>query len=265
MNRQKLVLALLLAILGLALWYAYWASPRQERLIPVAGSPVKAKRAREVQPELTVTDKRRVRLEILERGVDAFSEPRRDIFRLAHPRPIAPAPAATPVVAAPQPMPVARPAMLPGSSVRFNVLGFLKKENIKTVFLSLGNEIFVVKEGDRFGKNREFEAEEITDEKLVVRQGDGTFPITVPLIDKRPSLPLSSPPPVGRFPAKVRPSPIQVDADDVEEEEVFEEDLEEFDQKDLEELDEEEPTEETESGNPAAGNMGSLPQRGTIQ
>jgi hypothetical protein len=279
----------LLAILGLAFWYAYWASPRQERLTPVVGSAAKVGRAGEMQPAVPITDKRRVRLEIMERGVDAFSEPRRDIFRLVQPRPIAAAPKPVIPVAQPAPMtvlspiPVANPDMLPGSSVRFNVLGFLKKENSKTVFLSLENEIFIVKEGDRFGKNKEFEAEEITDEKLVVRQGSGTFPITVPLLDKNPSQPISSPsPPPSSFtpdghvpvsvrPPRFRPPPIQDEYNVEEEKEDLEDDVEEdmeiLDEPDQEELqpEEENPTEETESGNPAAGNMGSLPMRSMIQ
>ncbi len=293
MNRQKLVLAALLAILGLAVWYAYWASPRQERVARATGSAAKVKPTRDVSPELTPTDKRRVRLEILERGMDAFSEPTRDIFRLTPPRPTAAAP--KPVVTTPQPVPptpvfppiqMPSPAALQGSSVRFNVLGFLKKENQqKTVFLALDNDIFIVKEGDRFGKNKEFEAEEITDEKLVVRQGDGNFPITVPLGDKKAPPPISSspmalppmPPNAGRFPGSVRPTsfrppPIQIeydeeeedeDEEDFEEDEDFEDDFEDSEEEDLS-TDNEQPTDEIESTNPDAGSNGSLQLRSMI-
>ncbi len=294
MTRQKLILAVLLLILALAFWYAYWASPRQERVASAVGSQAKVKRTHEVQTAPMLTDKRRVRLEILERGIDAFSEPRRDIFRLVQPRPIVATP--PPRVTVPQPTPppvsppvqVVSPALVPQAAVRFTALGYLEKEKVKTVFLSLENEIFIVKEGDLFGKNKEFEAEEITDEKIVIRHGSGTFPITIPLIDTTPSAPSSpapsrmSTPPVGRSPGNMRPTrfrppPIPTRTVDEDQGTGAEEDsindTEEVDQnlEDLEAPFEEDsppeienPTEETEPGKPAAGNTGMLPMRSML-
>jgi len=238
-------------------------------------SLAKGKPSREPQPELTKTDQRRVRLEILERGVDAFTEPRRDIFRLTSSRSLAAVP--QPVVTAPPPAPtfapppvqMATPTPGPAVSVRFNVLGTLRKDGRKTVFLGFENEIFIVKEGDRFGKSKEFEVAEIADEKVIVRQGDRSFPITIPVPEQ--SAEVSFPPaePASRrffnareptrriIPGPARPEPeeeteaaVEDPAEPVEPEKAIEEGT---------------PPEETSPEEAADGNMSSLQLRSMIQ
>jgi hypothetical protein len=187
MTSKQLLLGALLGVLVLALGYAYWASPSQERAVQASRPSSNSKRVQTLSSVEGPTDQRRVRLDILARRVEAFSEPKRDIFRLLQPRPVLPAvppplpmiTVAPPVVRTPIVMSTPSPVRVPS----FTLLGFLQKEEERTVFLSLNNHIFIVKKGTRFGNNKEFIAEKMTKKKLVIRQDRVSEAITVSLSD----------------------------------------------------------------------------------
>lgn len=274
MSRQKLLLGTLLGILSLALGYAYWGSPRQERVVPVVRTPAQAKGVEVMPVAERTSDRRRVRLDILERGVEAFSEPKRDIFRLARPRPVLPPPPPPPVITQAPPVaappPVLAPSPPPIPLPRFTVLGLLQKEGGRSIFLSLNSAIFVVKEGTRFGDRQEFVVEKLTDQQLVIRQEGLPVPVTVSLSDLTSSSISASfkrPVTTGRSiafgaPAFRRSNPKDAPADEVAEDAVPEPDVVD-------------PTEEqvTENASPAEapdaeksdGNMSSLQLRSIFQ
>ncbi|KIE42167.1 MULTISPECIES: hypothetical protein [Geobacter] len=198
MNRQRLILAILLVLLGLSLIYSYVRTPRQQT---VASSPAtKAKapaRDKKTAPAKPVADETRVRLDLLECGKGRFAGFRRNIFRpIFHdetkvppappvlPRPIPPpvpprpVPPPVPPVAPPQPPPVVR------DMARFTFLGFLKKENRKTIFLAKDKEIILVRQGDKIAGI--YEAVNITDEALSIRSTTDGSEIVIPLVENRP-------------------------------------------------------------------------------
>ena len=63
----------------------------------------------------------------------------------------------------------------------FNLLGYLDKDGERTAFLGLGDEIFIVKEGDSFGN--EYLVSEITEELLIVMREDDIRQIKI-LLEK---------------------------------------------------------------------------------
>lgn len=188
MNRKTWLLGGLALLFGLSLAYAWWASPRQERVPakPAGRSGALAKTS--VAPEKASASAPRVLLDILERSGTSFSEPSRDIFRLTTKIPLSSRPEseAEPEVKAVSFSPQAFPSVEAGSAAapaaaRFAYLGGLEKDGTKKVFLGVNGEIFIVQVGESFGPAGEYQVEELTREKLVVRQ-DGR-PVTLSLID----------------------------------------------------------------------------------
>jgi hypothetical protein len=91
------------------------------------------------------------------------------------------------------------PAELQKELASFTFLGFLLKDGVKTIFLSSNNEIFVVKKGDRFGKDKHFLVTELTPEMLTIRQNDDPRSITVPLAEQTPLVPTVQGPPASQI------------------------------------------------------------------
>lgn len=173
MNRKRLLLVVLLGILALSVGYAYWATPRQQR---IDGSRPEARRAltgKGKAQETPETGMLRVRYDLLGEEPAPFPGAERDIFNfrqkpvasIPSPPKSAPQPAAVP----PPPPPVPR-EMVQKSLSKFSFLGFLDIAGRKIVFLSSADEIYVVRQGDRFGRNLEFEAEDISGNILTVRR-----------------------------------------------------------------------------------------------
>jgi len=187
MNRKNWLLGGLALLFGLSLAYAWWASPRQERVPakPAARPRVLAKTS--VAPEKAAASEPRVRLDILERAGASFTEPSRDIFRLTTNASVSARPEPEPVVEAVNfpPLPpltsVQGSAATANTTARFAYLGGLEKDGVKKVFLGVNGEIFIVRAGETFGPTGEYQVEELTREKLVVRQ-DGR-PVTLSLTD----------------------------------------------------------------------------------
>ena len=142
MNRQKLVLSVLLALFAISLVYSFWRMPRQKSVSSVQQAPGAAT-GKTVTSGRQVFDDKKLRLDLLEQPSGQFSGFKRNIFqplfqqksldlpgpppRTAKPLPL---PVPSQVIPVPQPSPVQR------DMAQFTFLGFLKKDNRKTIFLT---------------------------------------------------------------------------------------------------------------------------------
>ena len=200
MNRKRLTLLILLVLLLLALGYAYLASPQQERVTTSreGGAPSRVE-SRNTERENTV-----VRTDLLDREIGDFRGVRRDLFGELFPPPKVEKrpPPPPPVVKTPPPVVKPPPVVevIRKDLARFTFMGYLRKQEQWTIFLKSNSDIFLVQEGDRFGRNDQFHALEITPEQLVIEQAvQGR--ITIPLVEKQPLVPSSLPSSAGSRPA----------------------------------------------------------------
>ena len=189
MNRKRVILGALLGVLAVCLVYAYLATPRLEKAPPRAA--VKGKQpVNEKSPEVDEKESRgRIEFAYLTSEQQEFAGAQRDIFRFGQGRPVKTAP--TPrVVQKEMPKPVAMPEIVPVEVVQkalsqFTFLGFLEKGGEKTVFLSSGGNLFLVKQGERFGARQEFLVAQIDDKLLKVSHAGREGLIEVQLIEKQ--------------------------------------------------------------------------------
>jgi hypothetical protein len=206
MNRQKVVLCLLLLVLAGSLVYSFLRSPKERLASNVKPGPGSAAtlagRKTAAAPKTVATDNM-VHLGLLDRELPRFSGFRRNIFspifreELKPPpfRPLAPPP--LPVKALPpppQPQPQAQPAPLPSPEQiaeqiadselsKLTFLGFLQKNGEKTVFLSSNNEIFLAKKGSTLASK--FQVIDLTDDALTIRSLVGGREVVIPLVENR--------------------------------------------------------------------------------
>jgi hypothetical protein len=196
MSRQRMILSILLALLAIASVYSYLRMPRLKTAETLKYAAVPAESPRGGSP--AEPDDKKLHLELLDREQPRFSGFRRNIFRpIFHeeakalplpppappartvlPPPPPPPPVSTPPVAVAMPTPVQR------DMAKFTFLGFLKKDNKKTIFLSSSNEIFLVKKGDRIAGK--YEVTNITDEALTISLLAEGGEIVIPLTENRP-------------------------------------------------------------------------------
>lgn len=200
MNRQKLVLFLLLLVLAVSVAYSFLRSPKEQRVATlkyrpgaapqVAGGKVAAAPKGEA-------DNTRVHLELLNRELPRFTGFRRNIFspifkEEVKPPPFKPLPPPPRPVRFPsQPVPAMAPAPPPPSPeqiadselAKFTFLGFLDKNGEKTVFLSSNNEIFLAKKGSNLGSR--FQVTGLTDDAITIRSIAGGREIVIPLVENR--------------------------------------------------------------------------------
>lgn len=194
MNRQRVILAALLGVLALCLLYAYLAMPRLEKAPPRTTSQrdrVSTRVAEELKSE---NAQERINFDFLTLEPQEFQGAQRDIFRFGK---RAPAQSELPVEAIEVPVaPVMNVAVITDQpSVPFEVvqqslgnftfLGFLEKAGEKTVFLSSGGDIFLVKRGEVFGINREFQVDSIDGNLLKVRHSGRDGLVEIPLIEQQ--------------------------------------------------------------------------------
>lgn len=195
MNRQKVVLTVLLVMFACSVVIGYLRMPRQksvEKLTYVSGMKVPV--ARQVQG---TKDENRVHLELLDRRPPAGVTVRRNLFSslfapevkkpLVPLPPPPPPPVKPPVAMEPPPPPapmVVEPTPLQREMARFTFLGFLKKDNRKTIFLSNDKEIFLVKKGDKIlGK---YDVTSLTEEALTISSLQDGGEIIIPLVENKP-------------------------------------------------------------------------------
>ncbi len=205
MSRKKMVLALLLVIFAISFVYSLLRRPQQRTLDKLKYTTgVKADSAR---IPARSQDDNKLRLDLLDRELPRFSGFRRNIFRPffsdeMHLRPVA-AKHILPVLPpppAPMPPPVVKsPAQIAMEDVgRFTFLGYLQKENRRTIFLSRDNEIILVKKGDKIAGKYEVAA--ISEEMLTINLLQGGEQIVIPLQQNR-ALGRGPAPGAGRPPA----------------------------------------------------------------
>lgn len=186
MNRSRLLL-LLLCLLGLAIWYAWQQSPRQERV----GSRLDVSKKDSVAAKAAVGEF--ARLDFSGGEMNEFHKPKRDLFRplysapavvktLPRPKPVVVAPPPPPK---PKPKPVAPPPVVATKPIQpLTVLGFLEKNRVKTVFLaSRQGEIFLVKEGDRFADD--LLVQKLTDTEISIGRDRQEIGVTLKIGDKK--------------------------------------------------------------------------------
>jgi len=206
MNRQKLALFILLIVLALAVVWSFMSVPRQKKVATLkyapgqTVAPVKATApvANAVKLPATPaapTDERTLRLDLLERDQSGFKGYRRNIFKpifideiaMMKLKAVAIKPPPLPPVAPPPPKiepPVAQPETLQSTLARFVFLGYLKKDNRKTIFLSKDKDIILVRKGDKFAGR--YEAKSITDQALTIVATDTGEEIIIPLLENQP-------------------------------------------------------------------------------
>lgn len=198
MIRQRVILVALLALFACSLVYSFIRMPRQKRVkVPVAQVQTAA-----VAPRIPAgrgDSSLAVRFDLLDRGQSLPSAGSRNIFQPLYgktpkkggvPIPLPPPPpppvkivepAPPPVVQAPQ---VAQPTPLQRDMASFTYLGHLKKDNVKTIFLSNGKDIFVVKKGDKIANKYHVTA--LSDASITISSLQDTGDIVIPLVENRP-------------------------------------------------------------------------------
>jgi hypothetical protein len=136
-----------------------------------------------------------LRLDLLNREQPVFKGYRRDIFRpifVDELKLMKQQAAAKPALPPPPPLKSGPPVVLPPAMpepprrelARFTFLGFLKKDNQKTIFLTKDKDIVLVKKGDKLPGG--YEAASITDQALTILVIDTGEEIVIPLLENRP-------------------------------------------------------------------------------
>lgn len=196
MNRQRLVLTVLAGLFLCSLIYAFLRMPRQERVTTLTYRPgMTAKTLRGGHPK--EAEGVRVRLDLLDARKGRTFAGSKNIFlgvggqpQRKIPVPLPPPP--PPPVRLPPPEPPAAVASIPAvpeptplqrEMANFTFLGFLKKDNRKTVFLSDGKEIFLVRKGDKIAGKYDVTA--VTDETLTISSLSGGGEIVIPLVENQ--------------------------------------------------------------------------------
>jgi len=205
MNRQRLILFVLLIVLALSVSWSFYAMPR-----PV----VAPSRTSELAPRFTTSgrslsgpasasslprDPRILELDLLNHELKSFSGYRRNLFRpfLVDERKIVQkkAVALKPVAAPPKPPPPPPPVVSVSEAelraqrnrqelAKFVFKGFLNEDKRKTIFLIKDGTILLVKKGDVL-ENR-FQATSITDQALTIKAVDSSEDIVIPLTENLP-------------------------------------------------------------------------------
>lgn len=202
MNRQRLILFILLIALVAAVTWSFFAMPRPQIAPP--SKDASGQHARGASGRVTPTpalpgDSRILKLELLNREQGVFKGYRRDIFRPIFVDEVKlvqnKAAALKQVKPPPLPPPPAPPLQIvPALSAaeeqaqrnrrelgKFVFKGFLSKDNQKTIFLSKDGVILLVKKGDIFEKH--FKAASITDRALTIQVTDSSDEIVIPLME----------------------------------------------------------------------------------
>ncbi|MEI6208812.1 MAG: hypothetical protein WCP20_18700 [Desulfuromonadales bacterium] len=196
MNRQRLILAILLLIFVIAVTWSYTAIPRPktvDKLTYAPGQRAKPAALTGRKSSRGPYDGRVLAMDLLEQEQPDFTGYIRNIFKpifldeqmLLRQKAAAIKPPQLPPVQ--KPAPVAPVAALPESApplARFTFLGFLKKDAQRTIFLAKDKDIILVKKGDKVAGR--YEATSINEQALTLHVTDTGEEIVIPLIENRP-------------------------------------------------------------------------------
>jgi hypothetical protein len=197
MNRQRVLLVVFLGLFICSLVYSFLRMPRQKTVDKLKYLPGMTAQTSRV-PQNKDADTVRVRLDLLDAKPGRPFAGGKNIFQGVHteapkktviPLPLPPPPPERkppppPPVAATVAPPVAEPTPLQREMATFTFLGLLKKDNRKTIFLSNGKEIYLVKKGDRIAGK--YEVTSLTDEALTISSATDGGEILIPLIENKP-------------------------------------------------------------------------------
>ena len=200
MNRQRLILFILVIIFALAVIWSYSAIPRHKTVAAIKSAPGQQAKIAAVLPRTQsaeVVDGRVLKLNQLEQEQSNFKGYRRNIFKpifmdelkLLKQKAVAVKPPQLPPLPPlpPQKTVSAEPVVAPpvvAPLARFTFLGFLKKDAQRTIFLAKDKDILLVKKGDKIAGR--YEASSITDQALTLLVSDTGDEIVIPLIENRP-------------------------------------------------------------------------------
>jgi hypothetical protein len=142
-------------------------------------------------------DERILRLDLLDQQQPGFKGYRRNIFKpifidevkammrmAAATKPLPIPPVAVPAPKVEPPPVVVQQETLQTTLARFVFLGYLKKGNRKTIFLSRDKDIILVRKGDKFAGK--YEATSLTDQALTILSTDSGEEIIIPLLENQP-------------------------------------------------------------------------------
>jgi hypothetical protein len=201
MNRQKLVLFLLLLVLAGSIAFSVLHSPKQQRAAapkyaPGAVAQVTAGKAATL-PKPGADDSK-LHLEILNRELPRFNGYRRNIFSPVF-REEVKVPPFKPLPPPPRPVKMPPPQPLPANALppappspeqiadselaKFTFLGYLEKNGEKTVFLSSNHEIFLAKKGSNLGPR--FQVTGLSNDAITIRSVTGGREMVIPLVENR--------------------------------------------------------------------------------
>lgn len=192
MNRQRLILFILVIIFAVAAIWSYSAIPRPKTVSTLTykpGQQAQATVTTAVKSARNADDGTQLKIGLLEAESTGFKGYHRNLFKpvfvdelkmvkqyavASKPLQIVANPPAQPVIMEPVAAPLAR----------FTFLGFLKKGSVKTIFLAKDNEILLVKKGDKIIDR--YEATDISDQALTLTVADTGDKIVIPLIENQP-------------------------------------------------------------------------------
>lgn len=199
MNRQRLILFILVIIFLIAAVWSYISTPRLKTVSSLPEKSIKKSatvaQQSNVKKVSSADDGTKLNIEIFEKKPVEFKGYRRNIFKplfvdvakIVKPnkvdkKVIKPAKIAPPAsVASQTPSTLIQPETAP--LARFTFLGFLKKGSVKTIFLKNEKDIILVKKGDTI-INR-YEATDISDKALTLTVSDTGDEIIIPLIENK--------------------------------------------------------------------------------
>jgi hypothetical protein len=195
MNRQRVILFVLVIVFSVAAFWSYNAMPRPKTAVVTATKPSRqAKAATAVNESNKVLrnddDGTVLKLYLLEKEMSGFKGYRRNIFKPVFADEIKSVKRQAAAIKPPPKIiaaPVAAPVIMPveiSPLARFTFLGFLKKGSVKTIFLAKDKDILLVKKGDIVAGR--YEATEISDDALTLSVTDTGDEIVIPLVENKP-------------------------------------------------------------------------------
>ncbi len=198
MNRQRLILTVLLVLFSASLFYGYLRMPRQKTIDKLKYQTGMVATRAESKPGKD-NDTERVRVDLLDRAPGFAATGGKNIFQslfsdeiIKVPVPLPPPPPPPAKKPVPPPLPpvqaqaavVIEQTPLQRDLANFTFLGFLKKDSLKKIFLTNCKEIFVVKKGDKIANK--YDVTSLTDDSLTITSLQDSGEIVIPLIENRP-------------------------------------------------------------------------------